>query len=261
MLVPPDAARPHRAAPGKRGGLYQRMRERLATPTTAALYRRRMAMIEPIFGHTKANRAHRALPPPRTGRRPLGMAADRRHPQPAQAPRRRLSGASGRLTERSPAAARRERSPATAAPRGPASRDAITSGALRAPPLTSARQPLWVPKSHSRARRAPTRSLRTAKCEERARPARHSSGERERRRQRKVTNVPNQPATFVSNQHVPGPNRTVSVAKRGQRKVGTRRSPTPRWHTSGDRPLLNRSRLVPQGRRGLSPSAVRTTRI
>jgi transposase len=29
--------------------------------------------------------AHRAFPPPRPGRRPLGMAADRRHPQPPQA--------------------------------------------------------------------------------------------------------------------------------------------------------------------------------
>ena len=32
------------------------MRDRLATPDAAALYRRRMTMIEPIFGHTKANR-------------------------------------------------------------------------------------------------------------------------------------------------------------------------------------------------------------
>ena len=28
----------------------------VATPDAAALYRRRMTMIEPIFGHTKANR-------------------------------------------------------------------------------------------------------------------------------------------------------------------------------------------------------------
>ena len=32
------------------------MRDRLASPENAALYRRRMTMIEPIFGHTKANR-------------------------------------------------------------------------------------------------------------------------------------------------------------------------------------------------------------
>jgi hypothetical protein len=56
VLVPPDAHT--RAGPlaGKRGGLYQRMRDRLAAPEAAALYRRRMAMIEPVFGHTKANR-------------------------------------------------------------------------------------------------------------------------------------------------------------------------------------------------------------
>ena len=56
VLVPPDAHTRTEPLPGKRGGLYQRMRDRLATPDDAALYRRRMTMIEPIFGHTKANR-------------------------------------------------------------------------------------------------------------------------------------------------------------------------------------------------------------
>jgi transposase len=56
VLVPPDAHTRAEPLPGKRGGLYQRMRDRLASPDAAALYRRRMAMIEPIFGHTKANR-------------------------------------------------------------------------------------------------------------------------------------------------------------------------------------------------------------
>jgi transposase len=56
MLVPPDAHTRTEPLPGKRGGLYQRMRDRLATPDGAALYKRRMTMIEPIFGHTKANR-------------------------------------------------------------------------------------------------------------------------------------------------------------------------------------------------------------
>jgi transposase len=56
VLVPPDAHTRAEPLPGKRGGLYQRMRDRLAAPEAAALYRRRMAMIEPIFGHTKANR-------------------------------------------------------------------------------------------------------------------------------------------------------------------------------------------------------------
>jgi transposase len=56
VLVPPDAHTRSEPLPGKRGGLYQRMRDRLAAPDAAALYRRRMTMIEPIFGHTKANR-------------------------------------------------------------------------------------------------------------------------------------------------------------------------------------------------------------
>jgi transposase len=56
VLVPPDAHTRSQPLPGKRGGLYQRMRDRLATADAAALYRRRMTMIEPIFGHTKANR-------------------------------------------------------------------------------------------------------------------------------------------------------------------------------------------------------------
>jgi transposase len=56
VLVPPDAHTRTQPLPAKRGGLYERMRDRLATPDAAALYRRRMTMIEPIFGHTKANR-------------------------------------------------------------------------------------------------------------------------------------------------------------------------------------------------------------
>ncbi len=56
VLVPPDAHTRTQPLPGKRGGLYQRMRDRLAVPDAAALYRRRMTMIEPIFGHTKHNR-------------------------------------------------------------------------------------------------------------------------------------------------------------------------------------------------------------
>ena len=56
VLVPPDAHTRSEPLPGKRGGPYQRMRDQLASPESRALYRRRMTMIEPIFGHTKANR-------------------------------------------------------------------------------------------------------------------------------------------------------------------------------------------------------------
>jgi Transposase DDE domain len=54
--VPPDGHNRRAPLPGKRGGLYQQMRDRLAAEDAAALYRRRMTMIEPIFGQTKTNR-------------------------------------------------------------------------------------------------------------------------------------------------------------------------------------------------------------
>jgi len=55
VLVPPDADT--RRAPSKirRGGRYQRMRERLAEPEARALYRRRQQMIEPVFAQIKNN--------------------------------------------------------------------------------------------------------------------------------------------------------------------------------------------------------------
>jgi hypothetical protein len=56
VLVPPDAQARATPNPNRRGGLYDQMRHRLQTDSDAALYRRRMTMIEPIFGQTKANR-------------------------------------------------------------------------------------------------------------------------------------------------------------------------------------------------------------
>ena len=55
VLVPPDADT--RKAPSKlrRGARFQRMRERLARPEPAALYRRRQQMIEPVFAQIKNN--------------------------------------------------------------------------------------------------------------------------------------------------------------------------------------------------------------
>jgi transposase len=57
VLVPPDAHARAAPNPRRRGGLYQQMRQRLASEDGAALYRRRMAIIEPIFGQTKHNRS------------------------------------------------------------------------------------------------------------------------------------------------------------------------------------------------------------
>jgi hypothetical protein len=56
VLVPPDAHTRAAPNPRRRGGLYQQMRQRLTTEQGGALYKRRMAMIEPIFGQTKTNR-------------------------------------------------------------------------------------------------------------------------------------------------------------------------------------------------------------
>jgi hypothetical protein len=56
VLIPPDANKRKGARPGWDGGLYAFMRRVLATPTGAELYRKRTAMIEPVFGDTKFNR-------------------------------------------------------------------------------------------------------------------------------------------------------------------------------------------------------------
>jgi len=56
VLIPPDANKRKGARPGWDGGLYAFMRRVLATPTGAKLYRKRTAMIEPVFADTKFNR-------------------------------------------------------------------------------------------------------------------------------------------------------------------------------------------------------------
>lgn len=56
VLVPPDAHARATPNPRRRGGLYQQMRDRLTSDEGGALYKRRMTMIEPIFGQTKTNR-------------------------------------------------------------------------------------------------------------------------------------------------------------------------------------------------------------
>jgi hypothetical protein len=56
VLVPPDAHARTTPNPRRRGGTYEQMRQRLASDEGAALYKRRMTMIEAIFGQTKTNR-------------------------------------------------------------------------------------------------------------------------------------------------------------------------------------------------------------
>jgi transposase len=56
VLVSPDSSLRRDARPGWTGGLYDVMRRVLATPDGRALYRRRQATIEPVFGQLKFNR-------------------------------------------------------------------------------------------------------------------------------------------------------------------------------------------------------------
>ena len=56
VLIPPDSGNRKGTRPGWDGGAYAHMRRVLSTDLGRALYRRRQAMIEPVFGHTKFNR-------------------------------------------------------------------------------------------------------------------------------------------------------------------------------------------------------------
>lgn len=56
LIVPPDAGKRKGARPGWEGGVYESMRQVLATERGAALYRKRQAIVEPVFGQTKFNR-------------------------------------------------------------------------------------------------------------------------------------------------------------------------------------------------------------
>ncbi len=56
VIVAPDAGKRKGARPGWDGGLYAFMRRVLETDRGGELYRKRKAMIEPVFAHTKFNR-------------------------------------------------------------------------------------------------------------------------------------------------------------------------------------------------------------
>jgi len=57
VLIPPDAGKRKSARPGWQGGRYEWMRRVLATELGQRLYKKRSQTIEPMFGHTKHNRA------------------------------------------------------------------------------------------------------------------------------------------------------------------------------------------------------------
>ena len=56
VLIPPDSKKREGPRPGWKGGYYAFMRQVLATEHAGGLYRKRQAMIEPLFGNTKFNR-------------------------------------------------------------------------------------------------------------------------------------------------------------------------------------------------------------
>jgi transposase len=56
VLIPPDSKKRVGARPGWKGGYYAFMRRVLQTERGGWLYRKRQAMIEPVFGNTKFNR-------------------------------------------------------------------------------------------------------------------------------------------------------------------------------------------------------------
>ena len=61
VLIPPDAKKRKGARPGWDGGLYAFMRRVLATPTGAALYGKRTAMIEPVFADKPSSTARSSV--------------------------------------------------------------------------------------------------------------------------------------------------------------------------------------------------------
>jgi Transposase DDE domain len=56
VLIPPDSGPRKSARPGWDGGLYAFMRHVLSTDHAKALYRKRQATVEPVFGQMKFNR-------------------------------------------------------------------------------------------------------------------------------------------------------------------------------------------------------------
>ena len=100
VLIPPDTSRRRTTRRNWEGGHYDFMRRVLSTEHGGALYRKRQPMIESVFAQVKFNRGLGQIQTPRPRRGAHRMAADHRHPQPAQAPpphpRGRLTAAAGR---------------------------------------------------------------------------------------------------------------------------------------------------------------------
>jgi len=94
VLIPPDAGKRDTPRPGWQGGRYTWMRNVLATEHGGGLYRRRKAIVEPVFAQTKHNRRIDRFQ--RRGRSAaVGVASDHRDAQPDEAPQAPVSRRSG----------------------------------------------------------------------------------------------------------------------------------------------------------------------
>ena len=92
VVIPPDSGRHKGTRPGWDKGLYAFMRGVLSTEHGQAVYRRRLATVEPVRTN-EVQPAARSLLTPRASGVPLGMAPNGRHPQAAsQPPHRRRGG-------------------------------------------------------------------------------------------------------------------------------------------------------------------------
>jgi len=56
VLIPPESPKRTAPRPGWQGGLYDHMRRVLHSDYGGGLYRKRQAMVEPVFAQTKSNR-------------------------------------------------------------------------------------------------------------------------------------------------------------------------------------------------------------
>ncbi len=146
VLIPPDAGKRRGTRPGWDGGRYAHMRRVLESELGGGLYRKRKAMIEPVFAQHQVQPPDRPLPTPRKIRRTLRVATDHRHPQPPeapQAPNSRRGGLKGL-----PPANRK-----TTAPSGQAPRDSLASDDYRRGALTTAGHTLYATASLAARRR------------------------------------------------------------------------------------------------------------
>ena len=85
LLISLDAGKRKGTRPGWDGGLDAFMRRVPATDRGGGRYAKRQAMIEPVYADHEVQPPLPPLPTPRQIRRPLGIAPDRRHPQPPEA--------------------------------------------------------------------------------------------------------------------------------------------------------------------------------